>query len=63
MTPQHPPHSPSRTTSAPSLHQRGQSGRARHRALPLTDDQYVATSLALVAKLALHLRESAHRHG
>ncbi|MGH6645787.1 hypothetical protein [Aquabacterium sp.] len=44
------------------LSTRAQAG-TRRRPAPLTDDQYLATSLALVADLSRRVRGGAHRHG
>ncbi len=51
MTPQHALPNPSRAAATPPR-QRGQNSQ-RHRTQPLTDDQYLATSLALVAEHTL----------
>lgn len=52
MTPQSPLHKPSHSQPLPA-----------RRPPPLTDDQYLATSLALVATLSRRVREGAPRHG
>lgn len=59
MTPQHHFHQPTRATGP---HQRQRShGLGRQRSVPLTEDQYVATSLALVAQLSQRVRDGAAR--
>jgi hypothetical protein len=50
-----------RRHALPSEAQR--SKRGRHQPEPLNDNQYVATSLALIAQLTLRVRVGARRHG
>jgi len=58
----HLPTPPNRPPRNQALLQRAHRDAPR-RASPLTDDQYLATSLALVADLSRRVRQGASRHG